>query len=592
MNNERHTAILLVRVSTQRQDFDEQERELFDLAISDGFSESDIVIISEKESGIKLAEDQRRGLNRMKEVINEGGVKCVYAWEPSRIARKKKILFSITDYLIERGIQLVIKEPYIRLLNQDGSINDGAETILTLFGQLAESEMRNKQARWSRTRKANSKAGIWQGGKSIRYGYTIDNENRYIINDEEASIIRLCYDLYTTTDMGQTHLRNELIRRGIELSQDRIRRLLSFEGYTGKPVRHKYWGDREKFGNEIVYPAIISEELFLLAQSKKKNANHTAYKGQNYYLGRGLLRCPQCGHLYLGYKTLGQYKCLANKHDNKDIKKCSNRVSININVLDTLIWDATVSEYIKERASTNADNRANYQKQIDICNQVIESAKKRIEKVLQKRKRYALIYANGDIDDNVYEQHRYAVEEELMSIQKDVTASKEKIEQLKKLIESSDNPSYVDIIKNLSEDAFGIKELREMCELVHTYISDIALSENDWLGSNTKSITITSVTGTKYEYLSRYSYGDGHCHKYYCKRDQLSKYIGPWYEIHPDVIIRRKLGRGNSGYRDVEIIRNEGEYYGKDVQIRSNEDPRAAICKMIDLANSKNTKSI
>ena len=49
-------AILLVRVSTERQSFDAQEQELFQLALSDGYAESDIIPICEKESGIKLKE--------------------------------------------------------------------------------------------------------------------------------------------------------------------------------------------------------------------------------------------------------------------------------------------------------------------------------------------------------------------------------------------------------------------------------------------------------------------------------------------------------------------------------------------------------
>ena len=92
--------ILLVRVSTERQSFDAQEQELFQLALSDGYAESDIIPICEKESGIKLKEEERKGLNAMKELIeSDSTINCVYAWEISRIARKKKILFSILDYM-------------------------------------------------------------------------------------------------------------------------------------------------------------------------------------------------------------------------------------------------------------------------------------------------------------------------------------------------------------------------------------------------------------------------------------------------------------------------------------------------------------
>lgn len=43
-------AILLVRVSTDRQEFDEQERIIYNQAIKDGYSDCDIIAIREKES--------------------------------------------------------------------------------------------------------------------------------------------------------------------------------------------------------------------------------------------------------------------------------------------------------------------------------------------------------------------------------------------------------------------------------------------------------------------------------------------------------------------------------------------------------------
>ena len=137
--------ILLVRVSTEAQSYDEQEKELYDLAHFYGYKDKDISSIATKESAIKLDEEERFGLNRMKELLETGEYNCGFAWEISRIARRKKILFSILEYLTSKGIQLIIKEPRIRLLKDDKTIDEGAETIFTLYAQLAESEMRNKK---------------------------------------------------------------------------------------------------------------------------------------------------------------------------------------------------------------------------------------------------------------------------------------------------------------------------------------------------------------------------------------------------------------------------------------------------------------
>lgn len=569
MNNVRNKCLLLVRVSTLKQDFDEQEKELYQLALNDGYTDENIIAICEKESGIKLSEEDRNGLNRMKEEISKGDVGCVYAWEISRIARKKKIIFSITDYLVANGIQLIIKEPYLKLLNPDGTINDGAETILTLFSQLAESEMRNKQARWKRTRVANSKAGIWNGGASIRFGYTVDENNRYIIDEEQANIVKLIYEIYTTSLLGQTHLQRELAKRGYNISQDRIRRILSFEGYTGAVVNSPYYEKIDgkfvkKSGHDLIYPAIITDEIFKKAQQKKEKSNTEAHKGKNYYFARGILKCPVCGHSYIGYKHGGLYQCVAYKHANTDIEKCYNNVSININVLDTLLWDAAASEYISERAKSSADSKAQYQKQIKAYQEIIDSTDKKIQKVQMKKKRLALIFADGAIDEEEYQKRKLDVETEISEILKDKVAAEERIQQLHKLLNSAEQASFVDIIRDMAEDTFTMSDLKEMCEIVHMYISEVELYENNLKGYKTRHIKITAVSGEVYEYLTRYTCGGNHEHHYFRKIEGVVSSFDSWVRINPEIIIKRRLGRTCTKDETepvITVIRSKEPYY-------------------------------
>ena len=71
--------ILLVRVSTESQSFEAQEKELFDLAVKDGYSKEQITPIAIKESAIKLKEEERLGLQKMYEYLATGEYDCVYA---------------------------------------------------------------------------------------------------------------------------------------------------------------------------------------------------------------------------------------------------------------------------------------------------------------------------------------------------------------------------------------------------------------------------------------------------------------------------------------------------------------------------------
>ena len=87
--------VLFVRVSTLGQQLESQEDSLRRAALADGHSESDFIIISNKESAIKLSEEEREGLNELKRVIESEDVSSIYISELSRLSRRPQILYSI-----------------------------------------------------------------------------------------------------------------------------------------------------------------------------------------------------------------------------------------------------------------------------------------------------------------------------------------------------------------------------------------------------------------------------------------------------------------------------------------------------------------
>lgn len=529
--------ILLVRVSTQRQDFDEQENQLYNLAVADGYSDSDIIPICEKESGIKLAEEERNGLNRMKEVISEGGVNCVYAWEVSRIGRKKKVIFSIVEYLQTRNIQLIIKEPYIKLLNEDGTINDAAETILTLYAQMAESEMRNKQSRWKRTRKANALKGKWNGGKTIKFGYKLDDNNFYAVNEDEANIIRLVYDLYLNNDYGQVALKKELAERGIILTEDRIRRILSGIGYCGETYTTVQWQDGKRVnGYDITYPAIISKEMFEAAKKKRESNNGACYRGENYYFAKGLLKCPVCGHSFIGFKVQKVYMCIAHKHDHKDFPQCPNPMTININILDTILWCNTWIQYTNYLLSNLDEQRDKMEEEIKVYNQKIVAAEKDIEKNDTKIERVAELYADGIYNKEKYQSELAKVRESSIELRQNIVSYKSNIERLNKILsKSNDTDKELDQWAEVVKDVQNTDNLKRMYDLVHQFISSVEIEDNIRIeNKRARKVIIHQIDG-----ITKTYYGYVHNDKYRFWIKGVDKYV----DFPIDKIIQRKLGR-------------------------------------------------
>ena len=62
--------IVLSRVSTEGQDLTQQTDEVLREVYKDGYTDSNIILIEDKESAIKLSEEERLGLNKMKDHIN------------------------------------------------------------------------------------------------------------------------------------------------------------------------------------------------------------------------------------------------------------------------------------------------------------------------------------------------------------------------------------------------------------------------------------------------------------------------------------------------------------------------------------------
>lgn len=507
--------ILLVRVSTQHQDFDEQEKQLYEMALKDGYKDNEIIAICEKESGIKLKEDERKGLNRMKEVIATEDITCVYAWEVSRIGRKKKVIFSIVEYLTNREVQLIVKEPYIRLLNDDKTINDGAETVLTLFAQIAESEMRNKQSRWQRTRKANAEIGKWNGGKNIKFGYTLDNDNFYKINEDEAKIIRLAYELYTTHEWGQTMLRKELVERGYKLSLDRVQKMMSDIGYTGEPYTTVvYKNGKQSEGYTIKYPQIISMELFKKAEAKRLKSNVECYRGQSFYFARNLFRCPACGYAIQGYKTTRMYMCLAYKHDNKDIKKCYNGVTININLLDSLLAYVAKTQWAVYRMKNTQEYRQSLQNELETTMEKFRSCTKELEGIDEKLEKIGDLYTDGIFNKDKYQSKVASVKEEAEVIRRRQQQLSEEYFRIQRLLgRIEDNKSdFTNLLVDTLEAVKDINEIEQINDIVHQFIKSVAVQDTEHIveglnkKSKTKKVSITRMDGVTEVYYA-YNFG-------------------------------------------------------------------------------------
>ena len=382
--------IVLSRVSSASQDLSQQTDEVLREVYKDGYTDSNIIIIEDTESAIKLSEEERHGLNKMKDHINNNpNIKCVYIYELSRLSRRQLVLFSIRDFLVERKIQLICLKPYFRLLEVNGEMSQTGSLMFSLFSSLSESEMMLKKERMMRGRRRNKELGRSVGGRPP-FGYDVDKEKRYIINRSESVVISRIFNDYGYNNKSMKDIAIELREEGYFNSSPntlclRIRTILNNPIYKG----------------EFPYPQIISEELFSIVQQNisRYNENRITRRKEPFLL-KGLVCDSRTGYIL---STNGAIDTYFSKHH--------SGVSIRRSNIDPVVWEH--SKVMYERYVMNKDKllqqiRSAYKttaKKISVVDQEIKDIATKLERVEES-------YILGRISKKKSEQLRTRLLEE------------------------------------------------------------------------------------------------------------------------------------------------------------------------------------
>lgn len=475
---ENKKCILFVRVSTKYQDFTAQEKELYDMAISEGYLDENIIIIAEKESARKLSEEERKGITLLKEYIeNDNTINCLYLWEISRLARTMKVLTSIREFLIFHKIQVIIKSQDCRLLNSDGTINKIGNMVFSIFGELAESEMNEKIERFRRTKKVYSERMKYSGGK-VMFGYKIDDDGYYQIDEDKANIIRLIFNLYTTQNIGAIQLRKELEERGYNLKGFLIQKILRNTAYIG-------YFDYPK-GNNRKYPPIITKEIFDKAQKRKEeNKTQTDKAIKHTWLCAKLIKCTECGGYMIANGGARVYNCKAHSHINFYKKNCTNKLSINISAIDGVAWHYTKSLFFADSLDDKEKQIKNNEQQIKLLNEKIKASPRTEKKINEKEQRVMDAFFNAEITKDNYTQRLGKIREERKNFEIKIAEYKNDVERLENEIKYLQNDK-----KNLSDMQKKVQRIKDVLHLskqeiskqdkyniVHRYIKSIEINE-------------------------------------------------------------------------------------------------------------------
>ena len=484
--------IIFIRVSTESQEFISQREELYRTAHNHGYADQDIIEISKKESGKKLSESEREGLTELYQYFEKGGVSDVYIWELSRLSRRQKDIFAIIEKFKDYRVQLHCLNPSFVLLNREKTdIELSARLAIGIFGAMAEQEVIEKKARFARGKKIKAEQNKYNGG-AIPYGYRVDKEqDNLIVPDEvESEVVREIFRLYEK-GYSQAKIARELDSRGVKGRSVRttvcftislVHQILTNELLTGKPLLNR--------GASYVrsYPPIISEEQFKRCREIAAKNNKVVPKSKRVFYAHGLLKCPVCGRNYVSSGYKGYYKCGDAYNTQKAFngylnpERCSNRLVISTNILDSLLWHIAVERESAYIMGMDNEQMQEYKKSKEIINSKIRTIPKRKEKLSAEQNRITHTYIKGAITTEEYDELLHKIKHQAIDLDKELAQYENELIHIEELIETykerkKQNRKFAEDLDRLDIEIRGITDDDTRRNIIKKHIKKVEIFE-------------------------------------------------------------------------------------------------------------------
>lgn len=530
-------AVLFVRVSTEKQTLESQIEALKRTAFIDGYSDSDLIVIAKKESGVKLKESEREGLNELKSVIIENDVDCVYIFELSRLSRDPMTLYSVRDKIFkDNKVQLKCLKPTFSLLEEPERTKFDAmgSLVFSIFGCFAEQEVVEKKERFHRGKAQKAIEGKYSGG-TVPYGYEIDanKDNLLVINHDEADIIHTIFDLYEA-GFSLSRISQELRERGLKyqnyVNKKRspekdfgiwfVHQILTAELLTGRKTK----GATASFARS--YPAIISEAQFDRCRKIAEDNNTSFGKVERIFLAKGLIRCPECGANFRAYSSKIHYSCpnalmssnVRRLNNLEDRRLCSNNICISISAMDALLWHVAVMKECEFMLGSAISDKSEFEHQIAILKEKIDAIQPRLDDIAGKRSRIVDAFIEGEITKETELKKFAELDEQKQAILRQKVEYEQKVEYFQSRIADIMNFYSMESLEagdlaDSMENALRIREKieatatdEEKSRLVHKHIKEVnvekqtivyTFNEKKVKEAPAKYVTITFYDGTQ-----------------------------------------------------------------------------------------------
>lgn len=297
---------------------------------------------------------ERPAFKRLIADIAAGKIDCVVVKDLSRFGRDYIGMgYYLEQYFTERDVR------FIAIHDRIDSERGPYDMMLPLRNILNTQYARDVSQKVRKTFRAKQERGEYVGAFAP-YGYVKDpsDKNRFLVDDEAASVVRRIYDLYAQ-GLAFSAIARTLNREGVASplaykhqhgmplcgrsrseqtlwSPNTVRSILRNAVYLGHMVSNRYPSDRMHGKTRQTPPdewivvknthcPVVTPEQWARAQERLANRPPCCAKAAAPSLFRGILRCGACGHAMVGRggehgKT---YWCKTRK--THGVSACANR---------------------------------------------------------------------------------------------------------------------------------------------------------------------------------------------------------------------------------------------------------------------------
>lgn len=363
-----------------------------------------------------------------------------------RLCRNTKDLLDIIDLLKKYNVRLNAVDEQIDYTTPVGKM------MLTMLGSFAELERSTISERMKLGKEQKVRIGIKSKTGKILYGYQYIDGN-YIINEEEAAIVRLVFQKLINGESLRSIVRylleNKIANPDRKWTATIIKRMImnpTYKGYTFSSLYkhpHKYID----FENAIIEPAknvepIVSEEIYEQANiilRARTNGNVRKYAKSDFYFA-DVVYCYNCGWKlaskcaknHYSPERRKYYRCYYNQI-NIDDPKC-NFTSIENGVLEELFLKHL------ENLEINFDEaEETVSESIDENKTLLENLYQSRDKIRQRKDKLLEKLLDGMIEDEQFTSTSAMLSDELISIERQINELESKVKTVQKKNESFKN---------------------------------------------------------------------------------------------------------------------------------------------------------